>query len=847
MDSLHTTEPVIGSAEAAAEKNIVRTDGSRVLRLLQLPLLAVGSGGLLWLLLSQLPAWFGEMPYVGVSLQLMLLLYIGLMSWLFVRPYAPRTRTNGILLGLGLFFLAILTLKLKNTPFTIGGINGDTRFYTTYITKLANYPGYGDMFYKDLPSFYPPLYYFTVARAAEWVGVEPFRVMKYGLFVTVMALPLITGALWRRLVDERLAAAVALCMLVFPDWFKPNEWLALAAFVPWWLHWVDNIGGYQPQTRRDHLWWWLGGGLIGALIFQLYFFWLFVGGVTLLVRVGWWLVAERDNQTLRRSIVNAVSMLAVTALLSSPFWAPYLYSMFTTGGWEPLQNRWFSESKIPLPLVFLQNEWQALVYLGGLAYLILAATSDRVARGLLWLVAGFFVWVAIGYVGILAHMPLLTFRSYPVLTYLLGAGAFLGLFRLWHGDFVLRELVEAIFPWRRVATCLLLFVVVLFANDVIIELQTQENVQDAVAATYPAEELAMFDRLTNGDYENRVGLVTNSYRSILFFRPLYSFLAWSAHFSHPAGNFHSRAELLTKAAQVHDPALFATLMANNRYDPIDYFLLKPINAHWNYGFVDDNFPYRVVDREINFPQVLLAEPYFQARRAGEYTLLVQQELPTLVTDLRTLNTATVEALPPADVARLYLLLREFAGHVAWHGLSEAAQQSLADQLYRRLTGGDVHALPLETLLDLRETASGLLAAQVRAALATELSLADPVVFTDDTGRPLVTLLGYRLRPSAAGESRLNLYFSVVAPPPESFMIWVHIFDANGEKLIFDHNPSLSTTDWVAGQIYHDQATLTLAPGHYQLDVGFWEPDLDQRLWADGEPGVTLGQIQLPVD
>ncbi len=34
-----------------------------------------------------------------------------------------------------------LALRLKNTPFTVGGINGDARFYTTYVTKMATYAG----------------------------------------------------------------------------------------------------------------------------------------------------------------------------------------------------------------------------------------------------------------------------------------------------------------------------------------------------------------------------------------------------------------------------------------------------------------------------------------------------------------------------------------------------------------------------------------------------------------------------------------------------------------------------------------------------------------------------------
>ncbi len=795
---------------------------------------------LLWLGLTNTPSTAGTMPYVGVWIHLILMIYVGGMLWLFTRTLAPRLRTNAILLWLGLFFLAILTIKLKETPFTVGGINGDARFYTTYVTKLAAYPGYGDMFYKDLPAFYPPLYYFLVGRVADWLTIEPFRVMKYGLLTTVMVLPLATGWLWRRLVDERLAAAVALCMLVFPDWFKPNEWLALALFLPWWLHWVENITAYRPATRMATLRWWLAGGLIGALIFQFYFFWFFVGGVALLVRLGWWLCCRRDEIAIRQSVTNSIVMLAVTALCSSPFWGPYLFSMLTTPNAEPLQNRFFGESKIPLPLYFFEQSWQGVVYLGGLLYILLAAQGDQVARGLRRLLIGFVLWVALGYVAVLIDMPLLTFRSYPLLAYLLGAGAFLGLFRLWHSAAQLTARWPTV-PWRLLATTLLTLVVLLFANDVIAKLQSEENVQDALAATYPAAELAAFDELTGNDYRNRVALVTDSYRSILFFRPTYSFMAWSAHFSHPAGRFHDRAAFLGKLAQLHDPLLFAQALTHNQYDRIDYLLLKPVDGYWRYSFVDDNFPNRTVDRDILFPQALLAEPYFASASAVGYTMLRPGEVVALP-----LAEGTIAEQPLDAVARVYLLATTFATDLALP--NHEAMRTQSEQI---LLAADFRALPVVLLLDLRRTATGDLARQVNEALAIQLNLPAPVLLTDDAGQPRIQLLGYQLYPTAAAEStEITLYWETLAPLDEAYTIWFHAFQTGVQgdeaKLIFDHAPLLATTVWQPGLVYQDRFTLTLPPGTYRLETGLWQPEHDRRFrQASGEPGITLGTQPLP--
>ena len=128
---------------------------------------------------------------------------------------------------------------------------------------------------------------------------------------------------------------------------------------------------------------------------------------------------------------NAMGMLASAALFSSIYWGPYLYSMYATGGWDPLQNRWLSDGKLPLPLPFLDNSVEGVFLLGGLLYLVLSVGSNRVSRSLLNLVIAVYVWAMLGYVGILTDHPLLTFRAYPVIDYLLALAASLALLRGW--------------------------------------------------------------------------------------------------------------------------------------------------------------------------------------------------------------------------------------------------------------------------------------------------------------------------------------------------------------------------------------------------------------------------------
>lgn len=789
-----------------------------------------------WLAIMRSAPLNAESPWLQVWLQLLLAGLIGVILLLFTRAWPAPLRTTLLVIGVGLFFFIALALRLKNTPFTVGGINGDARFYTTYVTKLAAYGGYGDMFYRDLPAYYPPLYFFAVGRVADWLNVEPFRVMKFGLFTVVLAMPVVTMWLWRRVVDSRLAAVAALAMLIYPDWFKPNEWLALVCFVPWWLHWVDNVTGYTPATRTARWRWWLSGGLIGSLIFQLYFFWFFVGGVTLLARLGWWLGWRRHDADWRRAVVNSCWMLGLTALFSSIFWGPYLYSMVATGSWQPLQNRFFGESKAYLPLPFLAENWQAVVYGFGLLYLVVAASRDRLARGLLWFVGGFYLWVVIGYIALLVQMPLLTFRSYPFIEYLLGAAALLALLRFWYEEAPLRELLPATFPRRALAMVLLLFVVLLFANRTINELLTQENVQDAVDAVYPADELAAFDTLTGGDYQGRVGLVTDRYRSVLFFRPLFTFIAWSAHFSHPAGHFHARTAFLTELANTQDPTLFAAALAHNRYSPIDYILLRPDGDYWHMTYVDDNFPDRTIDRELYFPQRLWATPFFTTTTVADYTLIkpVAGVDPLAVAEDGISNTALAQA------ARAYLLATRFGNDVDLPAIM-AQREAAATEL---LTA-DLTSLPLALLLDLYRTADEALHTRVVAALAPVLQLPQPVTLTNAAGTPYLRLLGYAVEPSPADATVFDLYWEVLAPLPADYTIWLHAYQGEA-RLNFDHAPTLPTSAWQPGMIYRDRSALELTPGDHRFEVGLWESETGARLvQTDGAWGVALGTHAAP--
>ncbi|MFN8491549.1 MAG: arabinofuranosyltransferase [Caldilineaceae bacterium] len=793
-------------------------------------------GFVLYSLIDHAPASIATHPWLDVWLEVALVTFVGGLLLLFALPVSERLRFDLTVGAVSLFLTATLALVLKNTPFTVGAVTGDQRFYTYFVTKFAAYPGYIDGVYRDLPSFYPPLYYYILGRLAALFHSEPYHTMKIGLLATIFLIPYLSTWLWRRLVDEKLAVAAAFALLLYQQWFKPAEWLSLVLFVPWWLYWVEDVTG---QKRRSSLVWWLWGSLLGGLLFQTYYYWFFIGGVSLLLKLVMQVWQRGKRQIWQFDLRNVVALLGGAALLSSLYWGPYLYSMYRTGGWNPLQNRWLSDGKIPLPLPFLDDSVEGVVLLGGLLYLVVSAGSNRVSRGLLNLVIAVYVWAALGYIGILTDHPLLTFRAFPVIDYLLALAAGLALLRLWQEQLWQRFLPPTAAPLGRIAPALLVVLALFFGQNTGNDLLKDDNVQKALAAKAPQQDLAALDKLTQQQYLNKDFLLGNDYADLMAYRPFYSFLPWTATFSHPAGRFHERLDFLQRLAATSEPQLFAAALMNNRYSKVDTILATNKDNRWLFSFKDINFPNRTISRDFAFAAQLLTAPYFESKSEAGRTLITpiyaQNPLPALTPD-------QVASAPITTTRLLYALTGAFGPHIEL-----PAQTALRTAAEQRLLQTDLTALPLAALLDLQQAADGPLAAKVRTALLDKLPQPLDVVLTDQAGVEKLRVLGYGLQAQATEAKKpvLTVYYEVLAPLEQDYTIWLHA-DQTGAQHNFDHAPNAATSAWRVGKIYQDVTVLNVDPGEYNISFGLWRSEEDVRLVQhSGDVGVELGVQRLP--
>lgn len=562
-------------------------------------------------------------PTVAVVTQVMLALAVGAAVWVFARRSSPTATGALVALFTGLFLCGGAAVLLSGSPFGPLGAVADQGYRTAYLTKFGHTWHLVDYAYKGLPSFYPPLYFWGLGRTGALLGVASWQMLKVGLLAVAFLVPTAGWLLWRPVVGPRRAAAVVVATsLVFQEWYVPHLWLAIAVFVPWWLHFVVGIGRPTapadgagatngpdgPTTRMSRGALALGIAL-GAVVALTYWYVLLIGIVHLVGLLATRRLLRRHGRAPEPASLRDVAIvLGGIVVVTIPYWLPLAVSFLTTPGARTMQNRYYTADEVSLPLPFLHFDLQGLVLAFGLVALVVTAHRRRVSQHLLGLVGAAYVLYLVGYLAFLADNPLDTIRTNGLIEFLLAAGAGLGAADLWRvaTSADLDRRVD-----RTAATGILAVgaVVLAFALG-------QGAVRDMPylteqrAAEYPSALIDGFARATGGDYEDSV--VFTDLSDLNSFLPLYVFNTTDAHYSHPAARFEDRADLITALAREEDPEVFALAFLHNRYDDIDYVALRENARGLSYAWLDDAFPNGVAPRTVTIPEESFDTDAFRA-------------------------------------------------------------------------------------------------------------------------------------------------------------------------------------------------------------------------------------------
>jgi hypothetical protein len=126
----------------------------------------------------------------------------------------------------------------------------------------------------------------------------------------------------------------------------------------------------------------------------------------------------------------------------------------------------------------------------------------------------------------------------------------------------------------------------------------------------------------------------------------------------------------------------------------------------------------------------------------------------------------------------------------------------------------------------------------------------------------VVLVGATVQPgriTPGDQARVTLFFKVLQPLEEDYLVFVHVEDADGrmERMNVDHKPAgglYPTTQWKPGETVKDEFVISIPPGAspraLNVWLGLWDPRTDARLKLtnpdavrnDGNDRLLLAQV-----
>ncbi|MBN2227884.1 MAG: arabinofuranosyltransferase [candidate division Zixibacteria bacterium] len=513
-----------------------------------------------------------------------------------------RAKVWGWVLLLSVYFVVLYGLLYKGTYFGFGGQWGDNGNRLALVLKFQAFSSvFQDWYFKDLPSFYPPLWFFLSGKLAWLFNIEGYQTIRYGYFVIYALYPALLFIAWRKLVTIRVAFFITFLTIFLRDIyfdFVYYEYIAAAFFIPWWLYYIEDVKHVADKNIR----WFFLGGFLGALLFMTFYYWFFIGIVSLLLRPGIYVIADRQSHWRHFGWRNMAILFGSVAVFSSIYWGPLLISMLQYGS-DSMQNKWFSYGYISFANVYFSATLISLINLIGLAYLAARRRSH---------IASVMILLLVSVLGLFMLERVLNLMELSIQTRKLTGliGIFLAV-PSGYGLALVYGIVKRRYPFARRMIVAIGMMALLFVGNTHSEILTVTNYRWAMNDFVRDYELAVFRAV---DYEGKVFL-TDRYVEAVYL-PYYLFVCPNGATAHPASQYNARIAMLRYLSRLHDPAQVAALLKYNRFDTVDYFFL-PFTENRNavyYNMYPLYFPGKNIELHIEFPAATtVASEYFAQR------------------------------------------------------------------------------------------------------------------------------------------------------------------------------------------------------------------------------------------
>ncbi|KQB87147.1 galactan 5-O-arabinofuranosyltransferase [Corynebacterium lowii] len=477
-------------------------------------------------------------------------------------------------------------MPLSATRLYIDGLQVDQAFRTQFLSRMAQTTSLSDMNYIDMPTYYPPTWFWLGGRLANLLGMPGWEVYQPWALVSISAAACLLVPVWQRLLGSLPAAtAIALVSTCLMLQLGPQEPYAIIVAL--------GVPAVSVIARRA-----LGGSWfatagvaiflgVSATIYTL-FTALAAGSVVVMALV---LAAASKNW---RPIAHLVAAGTGSVLIALITWGPYL--------WATAQNRersgatamhYLPGEGAEFPVPFLAASIVGVLCMVGLVYLVIH--WRRPAEGALLLVLLCqYAWCLASMVFTVGGVTLLGFRIEMVVALQLATAGVMGF--AWIRREGLRTLYPDRFSARAQQAVTVALVVVLsfagvkYAQD--IPTHNQENIDYAYSDTdgygeradrfapNATQYYAQIDQEIQRHGHNPADTVVLADETrFMSFHPYYGFQAFTSHYANPLGEFDRRNAAIEDWAtrswdELADPTTFDAALHEPAWRAPDVFIFR---------------------------------------------------------------------------------------------------------------------------------------------------------------------------------------------------------------------------------------------------------------------------------
>ncbi len=508
------------------------------------------------------------------------------LAWTMIIYWKRRSEIAPLLavLAVSIYFVVIYSILFRGTQYGLNSHWGDNGYRLATVCKMMAYNDFPDAYLKNLPSMYPPLWFYIMAIYAKIAGLAAWQTLKYGYLFMFLSFPWVIYYSWRPLVSPRAAAMVSIATIFFAHNsidYVGYEYIASALFVPWWLYFFED--GKNIASGKGFPWkFYITGIIVGGAIFLTYYYWFFIAVISLPLTVIIRHVDEKSGKALLNNLKHKAILASGIALVTAVYWVPLLLSGLKTG-YESSQITWFGMTNSSLDVFWINKPLEGSFVLAGIFFAAYFWNRWNHAHLILYY-AGALIFIMLDRISNLGNHSIQT-RKILQFTHVITMGPLaVGLESIWNN-------VRANLNVQRGLVALAVILAIVFGNNQI-ENISPELYKNGVNDRYPKASLEYFK---DAVCFNTVFL-TNRYIETCYL-PYFLFIPPSDVASHFAGDFQGRLDFLKAISKISKPSLLAYAMSYNIFDKINYVFLP-------YNGTTDTYIIKVNMKTFNGPLVL---------------------------------------------------------------------------------------------------------------------------------------------------------------------------------------------------------------------------------------------------